>query len=414
MSSDGTYKWLVVAMLWSVCFLNYADRQAIFTVFPLLGTEFHLSNASLSVLSASFMCTYALFGPLAGLICDRMPRRTLILGALIFWSLTAAATAFVRNYAQLVTCVALGGLGEAFYFPAAMSMIADYHAPDTRSRAMSLHQSSVYIGSIAGGTIAGYLGQFYGWRTGFLWFGSVGIVLGGGLSLLLKEPRRGQSDLAAGKLPDGGRFLDGLRELAGNRATWLLVAVFMGANFVAMIFTVWLPTFLYRTFHMSLTMSGLNGTAYLQIASVVGVLCGGALADGLVRRHRSDKGARMRVQALGLFCGVPFLFLSGWATTAVTILAAMIGFGFFKGVYDSNLWAALYDVTPVEQRGVALGVMNSLGWLGGATAQLCIGLASDRFGMNICLSMTAFVYLGIAILMALGATRLTRQTAVAT
>jgi len=413
MSSDGSYKWLMVAMLWCVCFLNYADRQVIFTVFPLLGTEFHLTNTSLSILSASFMCTYALFGPLAGLSCDRIPRRTLILGALIFWSLTALATALVRNYAQLVTCVALGGLGEAFYFPAAMSMIADYHAADTRSRAMSLHQSSVYIGSIAGGSIAGYLGQFYGWRTGFRWFGGVGIVLGCGLWLLLKEPRRGQSDLAAGKLPVGGRLLAGLRELAGNRAAWLLVAVFMGANFVAMIFTVWLPTFLYRTFHMSLTMSGLNGTAYLQIASVVGVLCGGALADGLVRRHRGDKGVRMRVQALGLFCGVPFLFLSGWTTAAATVLGAMIGFGFFKGVYDSNLWAALYDVTPIERRGAALGIMNSLGWLGGAIAQLCIGLASDRFGMNVCLSATALVYLGIAILLALGARLLTWQTAAA-
>jgi MFS family permease len=413
MSSDGSYKWLMVAMLWCVCFLNYADRQVIFTVFPLLGTEFHLTNTSLSILSASFMCTYALFGPLAGLSCDRIPRRTLILGALIFWSLTALATALVRNYAQLVTCVALGGLGEAFYFPAAMSMIADYHAADTRSRAMSLHQSSVYIGSIAGGSIAGYLGQFYGWRTGFRWFGGVGIVLGCGLWLLLKEPRRGQSDLAAGKLPVGGRLLAGLRELAGNRAAWLLVAVFMGANFVAMIFTVWLPTFLYRTFHMSLTMSGLNGTAYLQIASVVGVLCGGALADGLVRRHRGDKGVRMRVQALGLFCGVPFLFLSGWTTVAATVLGAMIGFGFFKGVYDSNLWAALYDVTPIERRGAALGIMNSLGWLGGAIAQLCIGLASDRFGMNVCLSATALVYLGIAILLALGARLLTWQTAAA-
>jgi MFS family permease len=411
MSSDGIYKWLMVGMLWCVCFLNYADRQLIFTVFPLLSTEFHLSNASLSVLSASFMCTYALFGPLAGLVCDRVPRRTLVLGTLIFWSLTAAATAFVRNYAQLVTCIALGGLGEAFYFPAAMSMIADYHAVDTRSRAMSVHQSSVYIGSIAGGTIAGYLGQFYGWRTGFLWFGGVGVVLGCGLWLLLKEPRRGQSDLMAGKLPPGGQLLSGLRELAGNRAAWLLVAVFMGANFVAMIFTVWLPTFLYRTFHMSLTMSGLNGTAYLQIASVVGVLCGGALADGLVRRHRGDKGARMRVQALGLFCGVPFLFLSGWTTVAATVMGAMIGFGFFKGVYDSNLWAALYDVTPIERRGAALGIMNSLGWLGGAIAQLCIGLASDRFGMNICLSATALVYLGIAVAMVLGARRLIRQTA---
>jgi MFS family permease len=409
MSDRGVYKWLVVVMLWCVCFLNYADRQLIFTVFPLLGKEFHLTDVSLSVLSASFMVTYALFGPLAGLVCDRIQRRTLVLGTLVFWSLVAAATAFAQHYAQLVIGIALGGLGEAFYFPAAMSMIADYHAADTRSRAMSLHQSSVYIGSIAGGAIAGLLGQFYGWRAGFRLFGVLGVALGCGLWLILKEPQRGFSDSMAGKLPTGASFIEGLRELARNRVAWLLVAVFMGANFVAMIFTVWMPTFLYRRFHMSLTLSGLNGTAYLQIASVLGVICGGALADHLVRRGPGSRGARMRVQALGLFCGVPFLFFSGWMTAVAAVLGAMIGFGFFKGIYDSNLWAALYDVTPVERRGAAVGIMNSLGWLGGAAAQLSIGLASERFGMGACLSATAVVYLAIAILMALGARRLRRQ-----
>jgi MFS family permease len=114
----------------------------------------------------------------------------------------------------------------------------------------------------------------------------------------------------------------------------------------------------------------------------------------------------MRVQAFGLFCGVPFLFLSGWTAAAAVVLSAMIGFGFFKGVYDSNLWAALYDVTPIERRGATLGIMNSLGWLGGAAAQLCIGVASLRFGMGVCLSATAAVYLAIAIALAAGARRL--------
>lgn len=410
MTDHGIYKWFVVGMLWCVCFLNYADRQLIFTVFPLLAGEFKLSDASLSLISASFMGTYAVFGPLAGIVCDRAPRRILILGTLVFWSITAAATAFARNYAQLVTGVALSGLGEAFYFPAAMSMIADYHAADTRSRAMSLHQSSVYVGSIAGGAIAGYLGQFYGWRTGFRCFGIAGILLGCGVWFLLKEPQRGLSDSMAGMLPAGGRLAEGMRELAGNRIAWLLVVVFMGANFVAMIFTVWMPTFLYRQFHMSLTLSGLNGAAYLQIASVLGVLCGGALADKLVKRSQGGNGARMQVQALGLFCGAPFLLLSGWTTAVTFVLAAMVGFGFFKGVYDSNLWAALYDVTPIERRGAALGIMNSLGWLGGAIAQLGIGLASERLGMGVCLSATALVYLGIAVAMGFGARRLMRQT----
>jgi MFS family permease len=408
MGASGQYKWFVVAMLWCVCFLNYADRQLIFTVFPLLGKEFQLTDASLSVLSASFMCAYAVFGPLGGFLCDRVSRRTLVLGALIFWSVTTALTSYAHSYLLLVAGIALGGLGEAFYFPSAMSLIADYHSVDTRSRAMALHQSSVYIGSIAGGAAAGYLGEHYGWRLGFRIFGLAGILLGGALWLFLKEPLRGMSDAAAGVPPSASRLWDGLRAVSRNPAAWLLIGVFIGANFVAMIFTVWMPTFLFRKFHMSLSLSGLNGTAYLQIASVIGVISGGFLADSRVRQRKGDRGARMAVQSFGLFCGVPFLFLSGWTTIIAAVMAAMIGFGLFKGIYDSNIWAALYDVTPIELRGTALGLMNSLGWLGGAAAQLCIGLASKSFGLSACLSATAVIYLCIAIALWVGSRRISR------
>jgi MFS family permease len=395
MTTQGWYKWLVVVVLWCVCFLNYADRQLIFTVFPLLANEFQLSDAGLSALSASFMFTYAIFGPLAGLICDRVSRRALVFAALVFWSVVAIATASASHYSALIAGVALGGLGEAFYFPAALSMIADYHAVDTRSRAMSLHQSSVYIGSIVGGAIAGLVGQYYGWRAGFRAFGAVGVAIGLVLLMLLKEPARGLSDAAGSKLETLGRLVDSLLQFVSNRTSLLLAAVFVGANFVAMVFTVWMPTYLFRQFRMSLSMAGLNGSAYLQIASVAGVIAGGTLADVLVKQRRDDKGVRMQVQSIGLFCAVPFLLLSGWTGAAALVLSAMIGFGFFKGVYDSNLWAALYDVTPITNRGSALGVMNSLGWLGGAAAQLCIGAASERYGMGVCLSATAGLYLTI-------------------
>ena len=411
MRVSGAYKWLVVAMLWCVCFLNYADRQLLFTVFPLLSAEFRLNDAALSVISASFMCAYALFGPVAGFVTDRAGRRVVVLGALVLWSATVVATSLAHRYLLLVAGVAMGGIGEAFYFPAAMSMIADYHAADTRSRAMALHQSSVYVGSIVGGAMSGYVGQLYGWRLGFRLFGAAGVMLACVLWMLLREPQRGFSDGAAGKLPASPRLIEGLRELARNRAAWILVMVFIGANFVAMIFTVWMPTYLFRAFHMSLSMAGFSGAAYLQVASIVGVVSGGALADRRARRRQGDHGARMSVQALGLFCGVPFLLLSGFAVTIAAVLAAMIGFGLFKGVYESNLWAALYDVTPIERRGAALGIMNSLGWLGGAAAQLSIGLASERFGMSLCLSATAAIYLSIAILLWAGARRLRRPAA---
>lgn len=396
------YKWLVVCSLWLTCVLNYADRQLIFTVFPSLGREFKLTDSSLWVLSGSFMWVYALVGPLAGFICDRMRRRTLILYAILFWSLNVAATAWAKHYFQLVIGVALSGLGEAFYFPAAISLISDYHAVETRSRAMSVHQSGVYVGSIVGGTVAGFVAQYYGWRVGFRLFGAAGAVACLLLWFLLREPPRGMSDSNMGPIHGNSRMLEALKEIAGNRVAWLLIFVFMGANFVAMILIVWMPTFLYRKFHMSLSMSGLNGTAYLQFASILGVVVGGVMADEMVKRRRGGGYPRMVVQSIGLMCGIPFLFLCGWTTTAAMVLVAMVGFGICKGIYDSNVWAALYDVVSIERRGASVGITNSLGWLSGAAAQLCIGLASTRFGMSACISATAAIYMCIAAILIWG------------
>ena len=128
---------------------------AFFSVFPLLKTEMRLSDVQLGIVGASFMWVYAGAAPFAGLVGDRFRRKTLIIGGLIFWSLITVATAISTKYWHLVLFRALEGFGEAFYFPASMSLVSDYHGPDTRSRAMSPHQSSVYAGTIAGGAVAG-------------------------------------------------------------------------------------------------------------------------------------------------------------------------------------------------------------------------------------------------------------------
>ena len=408
---SSSYKWLVVGMLWFVCFFNYADRQAIFSVFPLIKEQLHLSDVELGVIGGSFMWMYAIFGPFAGWLCDRLPRKTLVLGGLIFWSVVTAATAVTHNYMQLTICRALGGLGEAFYFPAAMSLISDYHGAATRSRAMSLHQSSVYAGSIAGGAVSGFIGEYYGWRSSFVLFGIAGIVLGLLLWGLLREPVRGMSEgvESAGveqspvaHAPIGGGMMEGFREVLRNRMVRLLIFVFIGANFVAVVFLTWMPTFLYQKFHMSLSMAGLNSTVYLQIASVLGVLSGGWLADVMVRRM---SGGRLLTQSLGLLCGVPFLFLTGWTTSVPFLILAMVGFGYFKGLYDANIFAGLYDVVPVERRGVAAGVLNSLGWLGAGFAPISIALGAAHYGMSACISATAGIYLFIGLLLLWGARR---------
>ncbi|HMY76038.1 MAG TPA: MFS transporter, partial [Blastocatellia bacterium] len=163
--NNKNYKWVVVGLLWFVCFFNYADRQAIFSVFTPIKDEMGLSDVQLSLIGSAFMYVYALAGPLAGIIGDRLSRKFLIIGGLVFWSLVTVGTALATNYWHLVLVRALEGFGEAFYFPASMALISSYHGPDTKSRAMGIHQSSVYAGTIAGGAVSGFMGQHHGWRS---------------------------------------------------------------------------------------------------------------------------------------------------------------------------------------------------------------------------------------------------------
>ena len=89
---------------------------------------------------------------------------------------------------HFVTVRALEGFGETFYFPASMSLVSDYHGPRTRSRAMSLHQSSVYLGTIAGSWLGAWFAENHGWRLGFYFFGGMGLVLATLLYRFLLEP----------------------------------------------------------------------------------------------------------------------------------------------------------------------------------------------------------------------------------
>ncbi len=248
------YRWWVVGMLWFVCLFNYADRQAIFSVFPVLKTHLGMNDFELGIVGSSFMWMYALFGPVAGWLGDRFARKSIIIGALVFWSGATAATALCHTFWELTLVRALGGLGEAFYFPAAMSLISDYHSGATRSRAMSLHQSGVYAGTVLGGTLAGFVAQYYGWRWSFVVFGAAGSLLGLVLVALLREPKRGQSEPLSngrGSVPkqlqsrarqqavvrdseregDALRIREGLQEIFSNRMVAILMMVFIGANF---------------------------------------------------------------------------------------------------------------------------------------------------------------------------------------
>ena len=151
-----------------------------------------------------------------------------------------AATATAVTFPQLVWFRAAEGLGETMYFPASMSLMSDYHGKATRSRAMGLHQTSVYVGTIAGGYFAALIGSRYGWRWSFVVFGGLGMLLGLVLYRFLKEPVRGAMD--------GVVVLNAvsLREFFGilrrTPTALLLMGAFLCANFVAVVLLTWMPS----------------------------------------------------------------------------------------------------------------------------------------------------------------------------
>ena len=190
------YKWALVAMLWWMCFFNYADRQAIFSLFPLLEKEMKLSPIELGWLGSSFALVYGLLAPFAGNVGDLFRRRNVILFGLYAWSIICALTAISTRFWHLLLFRASEGLGETFYFPATTSLLSDYHGTRTRSRALGLHNTGVYMGTIAGGFFAGLIGQRYGWRWSFIVFGTLGALLGLLLAKFVVEPQRGAAELA--------------------------------------------------------------------------------------------------------------------------------------------------------------------------------------------------------------------------
>jgi MFS family permease len=371
------YKWQVVALLWFVCFLNYADRQAIFSVFPKLKAEFGFDKVELGVIGSAFAWVYAFGAPFAGFIADRARRKSVILNSCVLWSSLTIATAACATKIQFILARALIGLGESFYFPAALSLASDYHGRDTRSKALAFHQSGVYIGSIAGGWAGAWFAELWGWRSGFWILGAAGIILAFVLAGLVREPVRGATDTpgAPGLKPLGPK--ETLRAIFRSPTAVILMAVFVGANFVATIFLTWTPTFLVEKFGFKLTSAGLSGSIYINLASAASVPLAGILADRWARRR---PGGRILVQATGLLLGATFVFWVGAAQTVSVLLASMTCFGLCKGFYDSNIFASLFDAVEPRARATSAGMMNMVGWAGGALGPIYVGWASKYGG----------------------------------
>ena len=391
MTSLSRTAWLVVALLWPVALLNYLDRQMLasmkFSVMadiPSIGSE-----ANWGKMLGQFKWVYAFLSPVGGYIADRFSRRYTICGSLFVWSAVTWATGHVTTYNGLLLARSLMGISEAFYIPAALALIADYHAGHTRSRAVGLHQIAIYVGVIIGG-FSGYVADAptLGWRFTFDACGVAGIIYAVPLALLLRDaPKSG--DTAAVTEP-GNSVVQSAKELLGNGSFILLVLYFTLPAIAGWVVRDWMPAILRQQFEIGQGPAGIAATSSWQMAAILGAVFGGWLADRWMRRN--ERG-RIFASAIGMGLIIPALFGVGNAGTlgiAITFLAL---FGLGWGFFDCNNMPILCQIVRPKLRATGYGIMNLVSISCGGFADWGFGRLRD---LHVPLQVTFGIFASVA------------------
>ena len=346
--------WLVVALLWPVALLNYLDRQMLAAMKFSVMSDIHdiSSEANWGRMLGQFKWVYAFLSPVGGYIADRFGRRFTICGSLFVWSAVTWATGHVHSYDSLLLTRSLMGISEAFYMPAALALIADYHTAHTRSRAVGLHQMAIYIGVIVGG-LSGYVADApsLGWRFTFDACGLVGIVYAIPLALLLRDAPKSDVSIAASK----NSVFQSARELLANGSFILLVLYFTLPALAGWVVRDWMPAILKQQFNIAQGLAGFAATTSWQAAAIVGAIAGGWLADCWMRRNIRG---RIYVSAIGMSFIVPAIFGVGNAGTLIVAVLFLALFGLGWGFFDGNNMPILSQIVRPELRATGYGIMN--------------------------------------------------------
>ncbi|MBN8825717.1 MULTISPECIES: MFS transporter [unclassified Spirosoma] len=381
------FRWELLALLWLAFFLNQADRQIFSVVLPLIRKDLGLTDAELGLIASALVWTYGLLVPIAGFIGDRFSRRNILGFCLLFWSCATLMTGFCSSVLQFIVLrgVATGG-GEAFYAPSANALLGETYK-ESRSFALSIHQTAVYFGIILSGLIAGYIGEQYGWQKAFYLFGSLGVALA--FVFFSRIPK----DLVKATVEARQPMLAEMGETARiviRKPTVIMLTLGFGCMvFVNVGYLTWMPSFLVDKFSMSLTDAGFSSLFYHHLGAFLGVLSGAKIADHYAK---ANPRSRLVVQALGLLLGAPFIYGISMSDTPTFTYIALFLFGIFRGWYDSNIVASLYEVVSPKIRSSAYGLMLACAFLIGSIAPYLLGVLKPTLGLTIGLASLSGVY----------------------
>ena len=402
------YKWEVLALLWVAYLLNQGDRQVFNSVLPLIRDSLALTDKSVSLIAVFFNLFYAAMVPIGGWVGDRFSRKWVTTLSILFWSVATMFTGLANGVFLLILTrsIATGG-GEAFFGPANYSLLGQYHT-DTRAHAMSIHQTSYYVGVILAGWLAGYIGDHLGWQYAFYIFGGAGVIWAAVMAIRLKDlPRKQESISARGRceaqrqigfsgtvqknnlamsareeMPDQVAspkvsIWDGFKTVFTTPTALMVTIGFCGFIFVITGYMTWVPTFLQENFGQTGAQAGLNSMLWTYVAAFVGVLLAGTLSDKWAAK---DPKKRMIIQGAGLILGAAFLPFMGSAKSIWLLYLCFAGWGFFRAFFDANIYAALYDVTPEHLHASCSSAMIMTGFAVGATAPYVLAIIKEATG----------------------------------
>ena len=382
--------WYVLALLFVVAILNYLDRTMIATMRSSIVASISMTDAQFGLLTSVFSWVYGAFCPIAGFLADRSKKSYLIIGSLFVWSLVTLLTGYVTTYEQLFAARALMGISEAFFIPAALSMIMDSH------KKQSLAIGILFSGEMLGqslGFLGGNIAENHSWNEAFHIFGLIGIAYAVFLIFTLKEKTTepAKKDKGNPKEPKTGIGAT-LKALFGKWSFFYLLLIYPLPTIVSWMVMGWLPTYYQETFNLAQSDAGAYATAYLYPASILGLLLGGFLTD---KWHKVFPYARIVVPIIGFGVAAPCVFMIGYIHVLWQAVALFLMYGFARMFIDANLMPILSMVIDSRHKATAYGIINMLTVFTGGMSTFVAGALHDA---NISLA-TIFQYASLGLLL---------------
>ncbi len=398
--SSKAYPWIVVGLLWVVALLNYMDRQMLSTMREAMQIDIAELESAVNFgrLMAIFLWIYGCISPFAGAIADRISRKWLIIGSLAVWSGVTLAMGFCTTYNQVYVLRALMGISEALYIPAGLSLIADYFTGSSRSLAVGIHMTGLYLGQAVGG-FGATIAAAFSWQQTFLCFGIAGVAYAALLAIMLEDRRNEKSECG----PDAAEpavkepVWKSFALIFSNISFWTILFFFAASSLPGWSTKNWLPTLFAESLGIPMSQAGPLSTITIAVSSFFGVLIGGSLSDNWVRKNIRG---RIYTSAIGLAMMIPALVFIGLGSGLVSAIGAGVCFGVGYGMFDTNNMPILCQFVSSRHRATAYGIMNMTGVFFGALITQVLGCWADNGNLGLGFALMAAA-LGIALLLQL-------------